>query len=377
MTERELQSITEGTTSLLIYPHHDRQRGPAKKEQVPFYNPAMELNRDLSIVLIQWLVRNHPKQFQVLDGLAASGIRGFRIAHQVKGNVVVSINDWSTIAYDLMLQNLAKTNLSNVSILHEDVHVLLSKHRYDYVDIDPFGTPAIYIDSAIRGLRHHGILAVTATDTATLCGVYPVVCRRRYGSNPHHSQMMHEIGLRILIGFIARTAATHDIGITPLLSYTTDHYMRVYIRLNRKITDANKSMNNVQTISSSQLAFQKDSTKKKIGPLWMGTIQDQTTLHGLYETLPYIPCGSEKHMITLLELLTDEAEAPPFFYTVNSIASYLNISPPSRKTLFTVFEDHDHGIWRTHIDPTGFKTDANEKEIIEIFLQAKNIDEHK
>jgi len=375
MTPSHLSAIIEGSTPVLVYAHQEKRKGPAKKQQVPFYNPAMEMNRDISIAFVQWLVKHHSRPVEVLDGLASSGIRGLRIANEVSGKVKVTINDWSTLAFDLIQRNLSHVSVSNACATCEDVHVLLSRERYDYVDIDPFGTPAIFVDSAVRGLRHKAILAVTATDTATLCGVYPTVCRRRYGSRPYHSPMMHEIGLRILIGFLARVATTFDAGIVPLLCYSTDHYMRVYVQILRRVSDANKSMEQVQIISSSSLAFQSEKKHRDIGPLWMGMMEDAQTIGDITDMIPMLHCGSEREMRSLLELLKKEACAPPFFYTVNAIASVLKTSPPSRSTLFQVFQERNLGIWRTHVDPTGFKTTATESEIIEAFHQAKQVDQ--
>ena len=62
-------------------------------------------------------------------------------------------------------------------------------------------SPVGFIDSALRSIKNGGIIACTATDTATLCGVYPKVCIRRYGAIPFHSVVMKEIGLRILTWF--------------------------------------------------------------------------------------------------------------------------------------------------------------------------------
>ena len=45
--------------------------------------------------------------------------------------------------------------------------------------VDPFGSPVPFIQSAIRGCRRKGILAITATDTAPLAGAHAPKCRRR------------------------------------------------------------------------------------------------------------------------------------------------------------------------------------------------------
>ena len=52
--------------------------------------------------------------------------------------------------------------------------------RFDAVDLDPFGTPSPFVDDALRATKHGGILSVSATDTAVLCGIYPSVAQRKY-----------------------------------------------------------------------------------------------------------------------------------------------------------------------------------------------------
>lgn len=41
---------------------------------------------------------------------------------------------------------------------------------YDAVDLDPYGTPAPLLDSAVQAVAEGGLLLVTATDMAVLCG---------------------------------------------------------------------------------------------------------------------------------------------------------------------------------------------------------------
>lgn len=41
---------------------------------------------------------------------------------------------------------------------------------YDVVDLDPYGTPAQLLDSAVQSVKDGGLLCVTATDMANLCG---------------------------------------------------------------------------------------------------------------------------------------------------------------------------------------------------------------
>ena len=44
------------------------------------------------------------------------------------------------------------------------------------VDIDPYGSPCTFLDSAVQCVRDGGLLMCTATDTAVLCGNHGEVC---------------------------------------------------------------------------------------------------------------------------------------------------------------------------------------------------------
>eukprot|EP00878_Enallax_costatus_P042476 GHUV01049846.1.p2 GENE.GHUV01049846.1~~GHUV01049846.1.p2 ORF type:complete len:105 (+),score=24.09 GHUV01049846.1:1275-1589(+) len=48
--------------------------------------------------------------------------------------------------------------------------MLQSPGVYDAIDLDPYGTPVQFLDSAVQAVSEGGLLAVTATDMAVLCG---------------------------------------------------------------------------------------------------------------------------------------------------------------------------------------------------------------
>ena len=51
-----------------------------------------------------------------------------------------------------------------------DAKLAMADASYQWIDIDPFGSPVPFIDSAIQSLARTGVLEVTATDTAALTG---------------------------------------------------------------------------------------------------------------------------------------------------------------------------------------------------------------
>lgn len=369
MTQDKMSQITEGTTTVFVYDKDVTLKGPGSKHGLPFYNPAMELNRDCSIAVGQWLIDTQQKPLHFFDGLSASGIRGLRFLNELKGIFEVTLNDWSYDAYHLIQQNLSQYMFSNGYPVQENIHSLLALHRYEYIDIDPFGTPAGYIDSAIRGCKHNGIIAVSATDTATLCGTYPKVCQRRYSAVPYHGTIMHEVGIRILLGFLGREAAKHDKGITPILCYSTDHYIRAYIQIHNNINSANEAIEKIRTISSKEIYPFVKEKEHLIGPLWTGRLHKTQAIKEIRSVAFSKTLGTKNALIKLLDLLEGESIAPMFFYTSDCIASHLKCSPPPLNLLMLGIEDAGYKVYLTHFSPTGFKTLAPASVIEKIFLE--------
>jgi tRNA (guanine26-N2/guanine27-N2)-dimethyltransferase len=73
---------------------------------------------------------------------------------------------------------------------------------YDAVDLDPYGSPTQLLDGAVQAVAEGGLLLVTATDMAVLCGNNGEACWGKYGSYPLHRAYCHEMALRILLAAI-------------------------------------------------------------------------------------------------------------------------------------------------------------------------------
>ena len=312
------------------------------------------------------LVNNSNKPINILDGLAASGVRGIRLANEVEGDFTITINDWSKDAYLLIKKNLEKYEFKNVVVSNKNLNVLLSERKFDYIDLDPFGSPVYFIDSAIRGIYNNGILACTATDTATLCGVYPQVCLRRYGTKSFNSPVMHETGIRILVGFICREAVKYDKGIEPLACYATDHYFRIYLRVRNGVKFANQSTSNMKYVDK-KILLALNKKPIRIGPLWLGKIQNKNVIKELRTDFFGRKFNTRGVLLKMLDLLEDEADASPFFYSTEFFSSSLKISPPGIKYICGKLREKDYKAVRTHFSPTGFKTNAPKDEIELIF----------
>jgi len=218
-----------------------------------FYNPEMELNRDLSVASIAAFSqimssRRHLEMSEItyVDALSASGIRGLRIAKEVGLNV--TLNDWSEEAYTLIKENAAINDLTDkVRICLGNANALLHKERYNIVDIDPFGSPTTYLDAASSSVIN--MLAVTATDTAPLCGAHLNSGIRKYSAVPLNVEYHSEMGLRIMLGMIARDLARHEKAMHPMFCHATRHYVRAYLEVKKGANKTDKCLKDLGFIA--------------------------------------------------------------------------------------------------------------------------------
>jgi tRNA (guanine26-N2/guanine27-N2)-dimethyltransferase len=65
-------------------------------------------------------------------------------------------------------------------------------NRFDAIDLDPYGAPTIFLDAALQSIAYGGLLLVTCTDMAVLCGNTPEKCRASYGSTSLKTKACHE-----------------------------------------------------------------------------------------------------------------------------------------------------------------------------------------
>lgn len=354
--------ITEGLTKLVVPVAHSA-RGPGKRQGRVFYNEQMKFNRDLTIMLLNALDLSGK---EILDSMAGTGVRGVRIANEVRKDLEVSVNDRDTEAFRYIQENARLNELGNCHALNSDMRCLLSERSFDYVDVDPFGTPVPYVTSAIEGCKRRGILGVTATDTAPLAGTYPKKCARRYGARSIRCPFGHELGLRILIGYLVRKAAELDRGVRPILCFYADHYFRLYVGLPESAGEADRSLSQLGYIQynpeTGSRSYAPDrGSETTVGPIWGGSLYDRSILdsmdvnEGLAER-----ARCEKYLETWREELD-----VPYFFDNDELASRLHASPPPMSRLLERIREVGSAS-RTHFSPKGFKTDLSLTELTEI-----------
>ncbi|RLI70341.1 tRNA (guanine(10)-N(2))-dimethyltransferase, partial [Archaeoglobales archaeon] len=195
-----------------------------------FYNPRMRFCRDLDMLLFKNLEKH-----EYLDALAASGVRGIRAALEADYQPI--FNDWDLKAIEVIKKNL-KFNGINAEIYNKDASLLMRERKFKHIDIDPFGSPSEFIDSACYSVLKY--LSVTATDTAALCGSATNSGLRKYSAFAKKTEYYPEVGVRILIGKIAREITKYDKAFEVILCWAREHYYRIPLKVVKSTSKAGK-----------------------------------------------------------------------------------------------------------------------------------------
>lgn len=194
--------------------------------------------------------RSYQPRVRILDALSATGLRALRYAKEIPSVSTIVANDMNPNATKSMALNIEHNGLGAYitpntgdaighmySVAYPPTHSHGPHHvthKYEVIDLDPYGTAAPFLDAALQALSDGGLLCVTCTDSGVFasCG-YSEKTFSLYGGLPAKSPYMHEAGLRLIINSIASAGAKYGLAIEPLLSLSIDFYARTFIRVRK------------------------------------------------------------------------------------------------------------------------------------------------
>ncbi len=343
----------EGGTDLALpvtVPH----RGPAPRRAV-FYNPAMAFDRDIGVAFAQALRGRRDAPLHGWEMLAATGVRGLRMVNESDLFATLLQTEAHPEAFAVLHMNAEPFHDRGVTCREADARELPAEGPFDYVDLDPYGTPVPFLASALRALRPGGVLAVTATDMMVLAGVQPKVCVLRYGAQPVRGRLGPEGGLRVLMKHVAETARAQDRVLRPLLCYVHDHHVRAYVEIAPKLPTTGPDP--IATIDAASWTGPALGGLGHLGPMWLGPLFDA----GLVRSMR-APERAERFRETagFLSRLGEESEVDrPFYYECNELAKALGLArPPSFLAMQEGLTGAGSRSARTHARAGAFRTDA-------------------
>ncbi len=346
-----------------------------------FYNPRMRVNRDLAVLGLEYLCRKLGRELMVADPLSASGIRAIRFIKETSCVGKVFTNDINEKAVEIIRENFKLNEVSEdrYEVHREDANFFMRKgwgFGFDYVDLDPFGTPVPFIESVALSMKRGGLLSLTATDTAPLSGTYPKTCIRRYGARPLRNEFKHEVGIRILIKKVIELSAQHDIAMVPIFAYSHLHYFKLFFVKDRGAKLTNSLMDQVGYVLYCFNCMNREAVLDLLkikercpvcgtrfslgGPMWLGNLWGEEFTDFLYREAQEREEVS-KETKRILSLIRQEAKLQTVgFYMLSKLAEKVGIpqQPPINKAV-----EFYEGV-RTHFEGDGFRTRLPHEEVL-------------
>ncbi len=309
-----------------------------------FFNSEMGLARDIAVDVVK---RLGPKKACCL--MDASGVRSLRLFKEA-GVRDITANDQSVKACDLMRKNFALNN-ADINISNADANLfLLGSEGFDFIDLDPFGSPGKFLNSLAVKIKADGIVAITATDVGCLAGRYKDACMRKYFVKSMACPFSKELALRILISKMQSAAAEYEKALFPVFIHSTRHYIRAYLMHSGSLKDVfanqgfvffcRKCLRWKTSATPSSDVCDCGAKMDWAGPLWLGDLWQKDYVNDM------IPHLAEESDISAVG-----------FYDTHKFAKCYKLCPPDLKDLISKITALGFRASRTHFIPTGVRSD--------------------
>jgi|Deesub1362B_J571_1020462.scaffolds.fasta_scaffold00003_493 tRNA (guanine26-N2/guanine27-N2)-dimethyltransferase len=351
-----------------------------------FYNPLAKPTRTLGVAFVygEGLFRNN--ELVIADVLAATGVRGIRYVLESGYVSKAFFNDKSKLAYRVIAKNIENNGINILSQLTRmDANRFMHQNRYqiDFIDVDPYGTPSPFLDSAVSTVKNNGIIAITATDLAPLCGIYKRPTLRKYSSISIHTEYCHEIAVRILIKSLAEAAGRH----MRYIDLISGHFINQYIRVYARIVEGKRGYphDNIGylihcedhlMIQSCRMDELKDMISQHItcknlliaGPLWIGPLHNFSYISKILDNINGLRAVDSdiRWLYKILSIFKEETDFPPYFYDLHRASKRLGISVPKLDMVIEALKSVGYRCVRTHFRGTGIKTNADYRTFLDV-----------
>ncbi len=328
------------------------------KKAPVFYNKERINERNLNVAIANLLAieRILPKESKGLDMLAGSGIRGMRLLRE---SIAFSSMDFNDIRTAKTIEKNLELNKLKARVFNVDAKKLLLD-KYNYIDIDPFGSPMPYIPAAILNSKVNTVIAITATDLAALYGIAKAAAWRKYKTIGIKTSYSNEIGIRVLLANVERIANIYNFSIDPLLYFAEHHYIRVYVQLKRYkerrigyIFQCTKCP--YRTLEEENTCKVCGGKMEKIGPLWLENITNNILAKKLATML--ITKDEKNAMFFAKE---SNEILVPWYFTTDELARF---TKQMEKPLEYFI---NNSALPTPLNPKGFKTTLNAEKVIQL-----------
>ncbi len=385
----DLTKIIEGRREYFI-PSPIVDGSIPRKVDDAFFNPHQKLNRDFSVLILRIYAKINKKlTLRICEPFGGVGVRTCRYAVEVPSEAI-HYNDVNSDAIKVAHQNfstLSKQDRNKISIYNKEftdfLHSLYIDHPImDFIDIDPYGSPIPFVSRSLKFVTLRGLLAFTATDLASLSGLYPRALYSKYGIGIFETRIgnVHELAARNLITGIQKIGLTQNQSVLPVFTVYYRHFIRTFLIRERgvdKVLDSTGFLHKCQKCncifhtslkSKNVRCISCDSVQlRSIGPLYLGKLHDEMYLSYLKEEPHLMDLNGAKKIKKLINLINEENKLDiPWSFDVQNIAKDINEPIPPMNFIVKRIIDRGHKCYKTHFSGSCLKTNASYNDLCEI-----------
>ncbi|EDO06522.1 N2N2-dimethylguanosine tRNA methyltransferase family protein [Babesia bovis T2Bo] len=299
--------------------------------------------------------------------------------------------------------NRVERFLDVIAVSARSVDSTKYRNVIDVIDVDPYSTATVFLDSAIRCVKSGGMLFVTSTDMPTLCGNNPLVSFYKYGGSSIKATFCHELSLRILLYTIATTASKYQRVMEPMISVSADFYVRVFVRITSNALECKRlsekcgilllcaqcasfriiKLGEFSAPKQRPASLPSDVTgtcdecngRLKIGgPLYIGPLHNQDFVRAALrnaqdakDTLPGVTQNAK--IIGTLSAISEEIDGAPLYYNIPYHCQRWKLTTISPVVFKSCLEKLGYRASHFHREPQSLKTDAPNKVVMDIIRQ--------
>ncbi len=336
-----------------------------------FYNPRAKLGRDLGVLAMRAESARLERPLEVLELMAGAGLRSKRYLLEAPVARLVA-NDANYEAFSVLerhLQDDPRVELHNELAQRLLSRFYLEERRFDWVDLDPFGSPSPFVPFVQGVIRWEGLLYVTATDAPVLCGAQRLESLKSYDAVSALGRECHEFGLRILVGFLMRRFLQVNMRATPIMSIFDGYCWRVLLRVFKgtrgfplehlgfivQMPDGEYRATHAGVPAPVNLEWSPSTTIRWVGPLWLGPLHDHGFLSAMFKEArePYFE--EARRFLTKLNRELDEL---PIVYNLSVVADRLDRSVPPTREAIKFLRAQGYRASHVHHSGNSVRTDA-------------------
>jgi tRNA (guanine26-N2/guanine27-N2)-dimethyltransferase len=352
-----------------------------------FYRQESQIARDLG-VLAAAIYQQETGELRVLDGMTGSGVRALRYWLE-SGATWIWANEGNPEIQPTLEENLRELLRQKFGkITYQDLNRLLfdcytRRDYYDLVDIDGFGSPAPFLHSLLMATKMGGLMYLTSSDGRSATGHNPESSLKTYGAYARSHPSAHEQGLRLILGAVQLEAARLGWGIEPIFALFFGETYRVMMRLRETLQLNSRNYGflgychhcgEYQAVSWQKLGrascLQDGESLTLTGPMWLGRLHDVSSLKLMIELAKVWKWTKQGE---LLENMCEEADFPPYFYTLKEIGRRGKLDVPKKRALIGALQNQGYRTTKTHINPQAIKTTASLAECIAVSRQLSTV----